>query len=338
MTTDNVYPADGITTTVASTWATPTANVFWGANDPKAPATAKTGLNWNSVITCQDCHTGLNVGGPHGAAQNWGIDPNYPAPYDMAVNSHATESGIAVRTGTPAWSSSQVVPMAGTAAAPDLSGFGNGANTPALLASRLAAQGLADATTPGTNGVICAKCHKLFDFDNAYTAGNYVGGSHGYGFNNTTGIGNDSNTAHASHHWDLNNGAADCVSCHIGMPHGWTRPRLLVNSFDGTYTVTVNSVSVTATSHKDAAPYLDPASRLMTATPNAFNPNPTTRGMGPLSSTDQHTLVVGTRLTNPGYGAQWTEANCVACGATPSASNGAGLEHTGIVTDPNKLK
>ncbi|MDR3686165.1 MAG: hypothetical protein P4L93_04320, partial [Coriobacteriia bacterium] len=304
---------------VTSTWSLPTTNVFW-SQDPSAtvdaPAGANTAVGWNSIITCQDCHTGLNAAGPHGAAQNWGIDPNYPAPYDMAVNSHYTMSGIAVRTGTPSYSASQV------GVNPRIPAF-TGALSPASIVTSMAAQGLADAGQPGTaNAVICSKCHKLFDFNNAYAVGNYSSGSHGFTFTNATGIGNDSNTAHASHHWDLNNGAADCVSCHIGLPHGWTRPRLLVNSYNGTYTVTIGGVTQTATSVADPAPYLDPNARLMTPT---VGTNLTPRGMGPLSTVDQHTLTTG--------GANWTEADCLAC----AGSGASGLEHTGDAHDP-KLK
>jgi hypothetical protein len=82
--------ASGVTTT---TWSFPTQSVFWntqsnGASgittDDVAPSTAISGLSSSSIITCQDCHTGLNAAGPHGAAQNWGIDPNYPGDYGYA--------------------------------------------------------------------------------------------------------------------------------------------------------------------------------------------------------------------------------------------------------------
>jgi hypothetical protein len=117
------------------------------------------------------------------------------------------------------------------------------------------------------------------------------------------------------------------------MPHGWVRPRLLVNSYNGTYTVNAVVAGVatteTATSVADLAPYLDPNARLMSPT---SGPNLTARGMGPLSSTDQHTLSAGTNTTNPGAGALWTESDCIAC------ASGSGLEHTGVPTDYLKLK
>jgi hypothetical protein len=41
-----------------------------------------------------------------------------------------------------------------------------------------------------------------------------------------------SNEAHMEHHNDLTTGQANCVSCHIAIPHGWKRPRLLVYESD----------------------------------------------------------------------------------------------------------
>lgn len=68
-----------------------------------------------------------------------------------------------------------------------------------------------NAATPAQS--ICAKCHDLF------TSG--------------TGVNGFSNTAHGdSHHRDQTNGRGDCVACHIGVPHGWKRPRLLVYATD----------------------------------------------------------------------------------------------------------
>ncbi len=90
------------------------------------------------------------------------------------------------------------------------------------------------ARTSGSSGstaVICAKCHDLEDevpVDPANPTGR------------KTVVG--SNTAHNSHHQDTTDGSAQCVACHIGVPHGWKRPRLLVNT------------------DVDVAPYLDPES------------------------------------------------------------------------------
>jgi hypothetical protein len=291
-----------------STWATPTVNVF----KPGAKDDSGNQLGWNSVVTCQDCHTGqtpLGAVGPHGSSAQWLLDPAYPYPYTLAVNSHLTTSGIVARMNPATVNASQV----GTDPA-----TGN-------VAQALANAGLVNAGTPGNQyAVICAKCHQLFDYQNAYTPGNYLPGSHGFTFVNATGIGNEANTAHSSHHFDLNNGAADCVNCHVAVPHGWTRPRLLVNGVGtpttilasagtATYTITVPTTT-TITWTSDLYPYWQGRGVAVGGK---------TTGMGPLSSTDQHTL---SSITTGG--ALWTEANCIACGT----------EHTGVSTDTAKLK
>ena len=30
-------------------------------------------------------------------------------------------------------------------------------------------------------------------------------------------------------------GRSDCINCHVAIPHGWKRPRLLVNGYTGPY-------------------------------------------------------------------------------------------------------
>jgi hypothetical protein len=242
-------------------------------------------LGWNSVITCQDCHStaGIQATGPHGSTQSWAVDTNYPYPYTLAVNSHLTTSGIVARMDAATVNASQV----GTDPA-----VGN-------VSLALANAGLANAGTPGTQyAVICAKCHKLFDYTNAYTPGNYAPGSHGFTFTNATGIGNEANTAHSSHHFDLNNGAADCVNCHVAIPHGWVRPRLLVYGDTQPATHLTAGSNVTVTPVADAYPYWQ--GRGTIGVGNG------TSGMGPLSVLDQHTLSNG--------GVLWTEAQCTACG------------------------
>ena len=192
-----VYAGD--VTTMTTTWELPTAQVFWAAGDPSAPASAITGLDWDTVVACEDCHTGLSASGPHGAAENWGLDPAYPGEYSMAVlTKHVTDnfntptvgdgfaSGIAIRS--------------------DLS-------TASVLALRT------DGST-GPQAVICAKCH---DLENQVPL--VAGGS----ITPTTPV-VGSNTGHNSHHQDATDGSDQCVSCHIGVPHGWKVPRMLVNS------------------------------------------------------------------------------------------------------------
>jgi hypothetical protein len=249
---------------VTATFPVPTANVF------KAGAMDDNNLQMgpNSVISCKDCHTGMNtpVAGPHGAASaQWLIDPNYPAPYIMAVNSHQADSGIEVRTS-----------LTNTATA-----------------------SLMDASNAGSSyAVICAKCHDLWDETS-------VGTSH------PTGVNNASNTAHASHHLDANNGEADCINCHIAIPHGWKRPRLLVNGYTGAFTTDTAGDHV---STADAYPYWQGRGAI-NHTLAGVNV-----GFGPISTGDIHSL-------NASGGVTWAENDCIACG-----------DHSGVATDPSKLK
>jgi hypothetical protein len=223
-------------------------------------------------------------------------------------------SGIAARTTTdvanPGLSSTQAYP-----------GVGTPTNWTGVAAAEMS-HGLVDGGQSGTSyAVICSKCHKLFDYNSASQGVTSV--SHGPTWLVTTGISNDSNTAHGSHHFDLNNGAADCVNCHVAIPHGWVRPRLLVNGFTGTY-VTNNGTTQTVNSIADPAPFW--GGRGMISVTGAHI------GMGPLSASDSHALTVA-------GGASWTEADCIACtGSSTSTVNPSGLEHTGGLTDVGKLQ
>jgi hypothetical protein len=251
---------------VVNTFGVPTVNVF--KTTPVTLSTGATTLTSDTVIKCVDCHTGMStpVAGPHGAASaKWLIDPNYPAPYIMAVNSHTTVSGMKVR---------------------------------ASLADTTTAS-LMDASNAGSSyAVICAKCHDLWDETS-------VGTSH------PTGVSNASNTAHASHHLDANNGEADCINCHIAIPHGWKRPRLLVNGYTGAFTTDTAGDHV---STADAYPYWQGRGAI-NHTLAGVNV-----GFGPISTGDIHSL-------NASGGVTWAENDCIACG-----------DHSGVATDPSKLK
>jgi hypothetical protein len=146
---------------------------------------------------------------------------------------------------------------------------------------------LMDASNAGNQyAMICAKCHDLYN----------VG----------TGITGTSNTAHGSHHYDRNDGTADCISCHVAIPHGWKRPRLLVNGYAITYT----DVAGSHVAAVDAAPYWSGRGR------EGYG-----SGMGPISTSDNHSL-------NASGGAPWTESDCLACN-----------DHTaGVATETGKLK
>ena len=90
------------------------------------------------------------------------------------------------------------------------------------------------------HAIICSKCHRLENFDvgmmdeRAPSLQNWklpsgLATDTVTGFVNTSAIGG-SNVAHGQTHFDSNAGAAQCVNCHIAIPHGWKRPRLIVNS------------------------------------------------------------------------------------------------------------
>ena len=319
-------------TVVENDWALPTKNVFWSANSTEAPAHAIKGLTKNSVITCQDCHTGLNAGGPHGAAQNWGLDPNYPYPYKYGIlgsGGGSTNPSVTIpatsTAGIPASASGikariKAVSPTGTL---DTSDY---LNYPAGLGS----QYIADATD-GQYAIICAKCHDLFNAEPGYRVnatttvdsgwGNAgpdsYEGMHGAHAGGTARNGNDVGRL---------DGRSDCLNCHIAIPHGWKRPRLLVNGYTGTYFIGggwiggVLDPGVANQSTADPAPYWAGRGQLMLS---GYSP-----GNGPTSADDQHDLNA--------YGVPvWEEAACVSCSA---AATGNALEHRGLTTEPAKLK
>jgi hypothetical protein len=231
-------PTYGEITTLTTDWEFPQVNVFWSATDTAAPADAIKGLTEDDVITCQDCHTGLNSDGPHGAAQNWGIDPNYPGDFDYAELTKwiiTNPSGIKVRS-----TFDPRLPRFPTQASWDTSGYAYFSGVPTTSVS---------VNFDGQNhAIICSKCHDLMNFQSGFmderapsmqkwmtmdaTGTKGVATDTVTGFINPSGIGS-SNVPHAQSHYDNNNGAPQCVNCHIAIPHAWKRPRLIVNSGPG---------------------------------------------------------------------------------------------------------
>jgi hypothetical protein len=277
--------------TLTTTWAFPTVNVFWAATDTAAPSTAIKGLTKDSVVTCQDCHAGLNAAGPHGAAQNWGIDPNYPGDYSYAELTKwvvTNPAGIKVRstletmTAMPAANATN--PVTG-----DLATYYQGAT--------------------GAHAVICAKCHDLENIGTGTAFGTTslpywdpigkVATTTVTPFINTAAVG-AANTAHASHHQDQADGSPQCVNCHIAIPHGWKAPRLLVNTGKGALGVPAEVIA------GDAAPFLSPnalGTLRDAGGTGAIQFNKI--GMLTLSATDQHTLTNGAAI--------WSEPSCQGC-------------------------
>ena len=98
-------------------------------------------------------------------------------------------------------------------------------------------------------------------------------------------------------------GSPQCVNCHIGIPHGWKRPRLLVDTDQDTAPyVSVNQLGTTQSGSSGL--YTHTVGELNKA--GVAHPGFNAQGMQSLSAVDQHTLVNGA--------AQWTEAGCEACG------------------------
>jgi len=294
-------------------WQFPTVNVFWGSTDASAPASAMKSLTSTSVVTCQDCHAGLDLAGPHGAAEHFGIDPAYPADYSYAELSKwivTNPSGIKVRSTVATFTISATT------------GLIAAAGNPALI-----------GTAPYTSGqgVICSKCHDLQNLNSGTTFGTaalpwWDAGSASTtttvtGRINTAAVGS-ANTAHASHHQDQVDGSAQCVNCHIGVPHGWKRPRLLVQT--GTTATGVNKFAGVVV---DSAPYLDPDHL---GTSRAQNGVTLVNGWNKIgwvstSGTDDHML-------SAGGAALWTEWKCDAC------NDHTGSETAGGVTEIDSLR
>jgi len=354
--------------TVTTKWDLPTKNVFWASTDASAPATAIKGLTWSSVVTCQDCHTGLRAAGPHGAAEDWGIDSNYPYPFkyailggpagarsftDPALNYRA---GGGVTAATPATLSAGIPASASGIKARIASNLSTSTNAPVQIKSTAladlmitnynnypdgrGAEYIADATS-GQYAVICAKCHDLYNgsvpttsaVDNGWgNAGpDAYEGMHGAHAGGTARNGNDLGRI---------DGRSDCAACHVAIPHGWKQPRLLVNGYTGTYKlggswdgvnkVVVGGTDITSTA--DPFPYYQGRGMPLAAGIGVMAPAPAVSpGNGPNDAKDDHAFNA--------YGKPvWEEAACISCSGSTTGVGWAGLEHRGITTEPAKLQ
>lgn len=318
--------------TVTTDWDFPTVNVFWASNDASAPAGAMKGLTKNSSITCQDCHTGLNAAGPHGASDNWGIDPNFPSDYSYAeLTKQVTTypSGIKLRstltTATQTYASGMTMICS---KCHDLENYQSGTtvNSPLPLLSTGSVPFVHNGETFTPVFVSGSRGGWTVYTD---IAGHPVAAGTGQAWTqaatgtlNTAAVGS-SNTAHSSHHQDQADGSAQCVNCHIGVPHGWKRPRLLVNTGWNGGPSAIGAGVIAG----DAAPYRSPNALGTTRTNGGIAINPATgfNGMGmlTLSAVDNHRLQAGS--TFPGGSAlpagmvyntgaaYWSEPSCQAC-------------------------
>jgi hypothetical protein len=261
----SVLIKDAAGASIVATYPLPTQNVFWSADATDAPAGAKTGLDWTSVVTCYDCHTELeDVAGPQGAALlNAGLDPAFPAEYENAalwawqapavdgthVSAYPTAGNVFAKSGIV-----QYVPGGPETTKPSayamktyLTGFALGETT-------VTVPGPASIERP--DSVICSKCH---DLHNPGTGHNATG-------NGTTGDGYAHYHGHDYHDDPVQyaglfkrasddttytafmkeadadvqvigasagrGAAGHCRNCHVAIPHGWKRPRLLVYETD----------------------------------------------------------------------------------------------------------
>jgi len=353
--------------TVTTDWDFPTVNVFWGSTDPSAPPTAIKGLTKDSVVTCQDCHTGLSATGPHGAAQNWDIDPNYPYPFkyailggpagaksftDPALNYRA--SGLATGAATPATLSAGIPASASGIKARIASNLSTSTNAPVQIKSTnpadlmitnynnypdgRGAEYIADATS-GRYAVICAKCHDLYNYASLPTTSALDNGWGNAGPDSYEGLhgAHAGGTARNGNDVGRIDGRSDCAACHVAIPHAWRQPRLLVNGFTGTYQLggswdPVNKVVVGATavaSVADPFPYFQGRGMPFSTGVGAMAPAPAVSpGNGPNDAKDDHSA-------NAFGKPVWEEAACISCSG---ANTGTTLEHRGLTTEPAKLR
>jgi hypothetical protein len=321
--TSATSPNFGQVATLTTDWELPTANVFWKSDDASATATAIKGLTWNSVVTCQDCHTGLNAAGPHGATENWGIDPNYPGDYQEAELTKwivTNPSGIKVRATDGIFQTNAAGLISYCPSSTALVGtkpYYSGMPTTSV-----------SVNADGKNhAIICSKCHQLEVPGNGYMSertpqaepwmgDGRPGTTNGLptfvntGYVNAANIGG-SNVAHGNHHFDTTAGDAQCVDCHIAIPHGWKRPRLLVNSGPNT-AATVTSKTFDPVT--DPYPYLSAKQHGtvdgVVTTPGSVSSNwglyPTLdsapRGMQSLTGDEDHEFVASAPGTNLEFG------------------------------------
>jgi hypothetical protein len=353
--------------TVTTAWDFPTVNVFWASSDASAPATAMKGLTKNSTITCQDCHTGLNMPGPHGAAESFGIDPNYDYPFKYAIvgggagaNSF-TDPSLNYRAGGGATAATPGTTTAGIPASASgikvriASNLSTSTNAPDQIKSTAladlmitnynnypdgrGAEYIADGTS-GPYAVICAKCHDLFNgsvpttfaVDNGWGASgtDSYEGFHGAHAGGTARNGNDLGRI---------DGRSDCASCHVAIPHAWRQPRLLVNGYTGPYNLYGGFPAqpgfvptVTVNSVADPFPYYQGRGMPLAAGVGVMAPAPdVSPGNGPNDAKDNHAF-------NAFGKPVWEEAACISCSGSTTGVGWAGLEHRGITSEPAKLK
>ncbi|MEN6430936.1 MAG: hypothetical protein ABFC80_08890, partial [Coriobacteriales bacterium] len=298
----------------------PTVDVFWSADDTSAPAGAIKGLTKDSVITCEDCHTGLvdvEINGPQGAGAllaNAGIDPAFPGTFEEAYLWAGPEPGgdTTISSGI-----AKYIPGGETEVEKE-----------ELVNWTLEAVDGVGGTAQVLNGndVICAKCHDLYNDGTGIVGWSNYGHEHhatrpvnnfgkfdvgdGGATMPTQTVIAESRTAALAEVPGASiattitapslgrEGAGACRDCHVAIPHGWKRPRLIVY-------------------YDDPAPY-NAGPSVYEGEDKADRTSSLLIGSGQmngLSSTIGPTDYTGTTWTAglPGSN-KWTSSQCNACG------------------------
>jgi hypothetical protein len=238
-------PSFVTTASVAATDSPLVAMNFRGFPSAAAGAAAiRTDVGWDSIITCYDCHTELQgLAGPQGAnAANYGLDPNFPDDWTKAELTSWDPTGMRSIETTNGGTNPYYTTIGAQIHTPEteadtykkLNIIFNDPST----ATTVAPGAFYNIGTPASQGYsmgnsdpkrfICQKCHKLV---NSFQGQAIEGNGRGNRSNALNYMG-FSNYPHMEHHGDTINGQGNCVSCHVAIPHGWKRPRLLVSERD----------------------------------------------------------------------------------------------------------
>ncbi|MGB4441298.1 MAG: hypothetical protein WBJ62_03630, partial [Coriobacteriia bacterium] len=200
-------------------------------------------VGWDSVITCYDCHTELvGLVGPQGAnAANYGLDPNFPDDWTKAELTSWDPTGMRSIETTNGGTNPYYTTIGARIYTPDDSSVVKEENiifNDPSTATTLTTGAFFNIGEPASQGYsmgnsdpgrfLCQKCHKL---TNSFQGQAIEGNGRGNRSNALNYMG-FSNYPHMEHHGDTINGQANCVSCHVAIPHGWKRPRLLVSERD----------------------------------------------------------------------------------------------------------
>jgi hypothetical protein len=221
-------------------------------------------------ISCTVCHISSTATTPH-VRRN-----GYTGALGLGGQFDATYSGHRVYAGMPGAKTAF-----GTVAGVNVTSWALPANTTWLKSVAVAGQAAAQLTP--TSMVWCSDCHGSItgavgphgatmrvgyairtgttEYDNSYTAGTLY--NLGTGFSNTTALCNKCHVA-TSQNYNAIHGRGEhqgstattgrCTACHIKIPHGWKRPRLLgYNSGDVSpyNTTALTQITVTATKSND---------------------------------------------------------------------------------------